>query len=80
MSAKLVRNYIVALAVGDVGHLAVTGWGMGVKGMLDVGGWSSVAWGNMGITGGLLAVRLAWLGGWFGESETVVRRQEQKSN
>ena len=75
----LVRNYLIALAVGDVGHLAVTGWSMGVKGVMNVGGWSSVAWGNIGITVGLLMVRLAWLGNWFQEREDVARRQEQKS-
>ncbi|SLM38435.1 hypothetical protein LPUS_08649 [Lasallia pustulata] len=64
---KVVRNYIAALAIADVGHLVVTGLGLGWEGFLDVRGWNDMAWGNVGVTTGLFVTRVGYLIGLFGE-------------
>ena len=67
---KVVRNFLIACAIADVGHLAVTYRVMGHGPFTDVTGWNAVAWGNIGITFGLLLTRLAYLGGWFGKGSS----------
>ncbi len=68
---KVVRNFLVACAVADVGHLYVTCAVMGGKGFLDVGHWNAMAWGNIGITAGLLVTRVLYLVGAFGDDLVV---------
>ena len=68
---KVVRNYVIALAIGDVGHLIVTGLGLGWVGLLDMRGWNDMAWGNVGVTAGLLVTRAAYLMGLFGEDRVA---------
>lgn len=68
---KVVRNYVIALAIGDVGHLIVTGLGLGWEGFLDVRGWNDMAWGNVGVTAGLLVTRVGYLMGLFGEDRVA---------
>lgn len=47
---RVVRGYLAALAVGDVGHLAVTYRVLGYTRYVDVAGWNPMAWGNIGVT------------------------------
>ncbi len=56
----VVRNYLVALLVADIGHLAVT-YSMFPRGMsfADVAQWNAMTWGNVGAT---VSVRAALLG------------------
>lgn len=68
---KVVRNYVIALAIGDVGHLIVTGLGLGWDGLVNVRGWNDMAWGNVGVTAGLFATRAAYLMGLFGEDRVA---------
>ena len=75
---KVVRNYILALAVGDVGHLVVTGLGLGWEGLLDVGGWNDMAWGNLGVTTGLFVTRVGYLMGLFGEDRVAGVKGEKR--
>lgn len=55
--AKVVHNYLLACAIADVGHLYVTYAIMGHTDFMDVQGWNSMGWGNIGITLGLFLVR-----------------------
>ena len=63
---KVVRNYVVALAIADIGHLVATASVVGYGHLFDVGNWNSMAWGNVGATAFLFITRLAYLTGLFG--------------
>ena len=63
---KVVRNFLVACAIADVGHVYVTYVGMG-KDFWDVANWNGLAWGNIGATGSLFVVRCLYLLGAFGQ-------------
>ena len=52
---KILRNYVIALALGDVGHLVTTYVGMGSDGFIDISGWNANALGNVGITVSILS-------------------------
>ncbi|KAK3394092.1 hypothetical protein B0H63DRAFT_444279 [Podospora didyma] len=47
---KVVRNYLIALWVADIGHVAITCLAMGGKRSFAFGDWNPVTWGNIGIT------------------------------
>jgi hypothetical protein len=48
--AKVVRNYVIALWLADIGHVAITCYVMEYKRMVDIGNWNSMTWGNIGAT------------------------------
>ena len=68
---RVVRNYILACAIADVGHLWATYAVMGQKDFLDAMNWNAVAWGNIGITVALLITRVLYLAGMLGEDKVV---------
>lgn len=59
------RNFLIACAIADVGHLAVTYHVMGHVKYVDVVNWNSMAWGNIGVTVFLFLVRVGYLLGLF---------------
>ncbi|KAF8848789.1 hypothetical protein BDZ45DRAFT_709106 [Acephala macrosclerotiorum] len=63
---KVVRNYVIALWIADIGHVAVTCWVMDYEKLVNVAGWNPLTWGNIGATLGLFSVRTAYLFGLFG--------------
>ncbi|KAI4237228.1 MAG: hypothetical protein LQ349_002024 [Xanthoria aureola] len=65
--AKVVRNYLVACAIADIGHLWVTYEVLGYANFVDVKGWNSLAWGNVGFTFFLFVTRIAYLAGLLGK-------------
>jgi len=64
--AKVVRNYVIALWLADIGHVAVTCYVMEYERMVDFANWNAMAWGNIGATAVLFSVRTAYLLGFFG--------------
>lgn len=68
---RVVRNYLIACAIADVGHVGVTGVGMGWERFVDVGGWNKLAWGNVGVTSFLFVSRCAYLAGLLGGDRVV---------
>jgi hypothetical protein len=68
---KVVRAYLFALWLGDIGHLGITLYAMGLDGILDFGNWSSVVWGNIGITFFLFIVRSLYLQGFLDDKVDV---------
>lgn len=46
---KVVRNYIIALWIADIGHIFMCYLAMGDT-FFDVAGWNAMAWGNVGCT------------------------------
>ncbi|PSS12446.1 hypothetical protein M430DRAFT_36572 [Amorphotheca resinae ATCC 22711] len=67
--ARVVRNYLIALAIADVSHVGVTWYAMGHERAVDVASWNSMTWGNIGVTTLLFVVRLAYLAGLFGPDQ-----------
>lgn len=63
---KVVRNYLVACAIADVGHVYVTYLAMGWDAFVDVQAWNALTWGNIGATAFLLVNRIAYFMGVFG--------------
>jgi hypothetical protein len=47
---KVVRNYLVALWVADIGHIVLTYRGLGHDSFMDVGSWNAMTWGNVFVT------------------------------
>lgn len=47
---KVVRNYLIALWIADIGHIAVCYVGLGLERFVDVASWNSMTWGNVGAT------------------------------
>lgn len=47
---KVVRNYLVALWIADIGHVAACYYVLGYDRFIDVGSWNSMTWGNVGAT------------------------------
>ena len=68
--AIVIRNYLFACALGDVGHLWATYRVIG-ENFVDIGNWNGMAWGNIGVTAFLLIVRLMYFAGAFGKDRVV---------
>ncbi|KPM40469.1 hypothetical protein AK830_g6094 [Neonectria ditissima] len=47
---KVVRSYLVALWLGDVGHILFSGYGLGKDKLLNPAEWNAMAWGNVAVT------------------------------
>ena len=76
--AHVVRNYLIACAIGDVGHIWACYTAMGGRDFFDVQGWNATAWGNIGITAFYLVSRILYLLGALGEDKSS-RSQGQRS-
>jgi hypothetical protein len=63
---KVVHAYVVALAIGDVGHFWGTCYMTGWAASWDVMSWNAMAWGNIAAVIALFSVRSAYLLGMFG--------------
>lgn len=72
---KVVRNYLVACAIADVGHLWVTYHVLGYANYVNVQRWNSLAWGNIGFTFFLFVTRVGYLTGCFGKNKVTVSRK-----
>ena len=59
----MVRNFLIACAIADVGHLAVTYHVMGYRDFTNIQGWNSMAWGSIGVTALLFLTRVGYLAG-----------------
>jgi hypothetical protein len=67
---KVLRNYLVSLAIADIGHIYVTYLAMGWDLFFDVGAWNVLTWGNVGATGFLFVNRIMYFLGVFGYAES----------
>ncbi|KAL2114737.1 hypothetical protein VUR80DRAFT_47 [Thermomyces stellatus] len=63
---KVVRNYLVALWIADISHIALTWHALGHDNFVDVTGWNAMTWGNVGATATLFFTRTAYFLGVFG--------------
>ncbi|KAF4510141.1 hypothetical protein G6O67_002055 [Ophiocordyceps sinensis] len=69
---KVVRNYLIALWLGDIGHVAFSCHGLGAERMMNPSRWNAMAWGNIAVTMFLFAMRSAYL---LGERRYVAPRR-----
>ncbi|PMD46390.1 hypothetical protein L207DRAFT_551541 [Hyaloscypha variabilis F] len=76
---KVVRNYVIALWLADIGHIATTGYVMGIDRFVDFANYNPTTWGNVGVTAFLCATRTAYLLGLFGPDKKplAARKKEQ---
>ncbi|KAF2488907.1 hypothetical protein BU16DRAFT_531945 [Lophium mytilinum] len=74
---KTVKAYLLALWIADIGHIVVTLWGLGVDGW-SVSSWNGMAWGNVGFTAFLFAVRSIYFLGLFGDDEDEEKVEKVK--
>ncbi|TDZ34129.1 hypothetical protein C8034_v009200 [Colletotrichum sidae] len=63
---KVVKSYLVALWIADLGHIYVCYHVLGPDRFLDVASWNSMTWGNVGVTAFLCLTRTAYLLGLLG--------------
>lgn len=49
---KVVRNYLWALWVADLGHIGLTAYLLGLKRFMALSEWNAMTWGNIGVTVG----------------------------
>ena len=48
--SKVVKNYLFALWLGDIGHVFFSCYGLGLQRSLSVADWNAMAWGNIAAT------------------------------
>lgn len=48
--AKVVRSYLWALWLGDIGHVLFSGYGLGLTRLMSPHEWNAMAWGNIAVT------------------------------
>jgi len=65
--ARVVKRYLWALAIGDVGHLFSVWWFSGSGYFFGVSQWNALAGGSIGFTTFLLLTRIVTLMGGFGD-------------
>lgn len=58
---KVLRSYVIALGIGDVGHFLATYLAMGHEVFVDVARWNFLAWANFAFSVFLLVNRIAYL-------------------
>ncbi|KAF7156426.1 hypothetical protein CNMCM5623_010096 [Aspergillus felis] len=75
---RVLRNYLYALAIADVGHIYVTYCCMGHDRFVDVMNWNVLTWGNVGVTGFLMINRIAYLTGLFGEAKGAANKIQKR--
>ncbi|TVY73508.1 hypothetical protein LSUE1_G006446 [Lachnellula suecica] len=64
---KVVRNYVVALWIADIGsHVAITCYNIEYAELVNFAEWNPMTWGNIGATVALFLTRTAYLLGIFG--------------
>ncbi|KAF2457519.1 hypothetical protein BDY21DRAFT_344070 [Lineolata rhizophorae] len=76
----VVKAYLCALWLGDVGHVAVSAWAVGWQGLRAWRAWTAAIWGNVGVTVLLWLLRTAYLAGLFGgEKEEEEKKKKKRS-
>ncbi|KAF5682691.1 hypothetical protein FDENT_7543 [Fusarium denticulatum] len=63
---RVVRSYLVALWLADIGHVGFSSYGIGRDMLLSPLQWNAMTWGNVGMTLFLFFTRTAYLTGFFG--------------
>ncbi|GKT96099.1 hypothetical protein Ct61P_13949 [Colletotrichum tofieldiae] len=75
---KVVRGYLGALWIADIGHIYVCYNVLGLDRFLDVAHWNAMTWGNVGVTAFLCLTRTAYLLGLFGPDVPARKTAKKK--
>ncbi|KAI5464100.1 hypothetical protein BGZ63DRAFT_401080 [Mariannaea sp. PMI_226] len=75
---KVVRAYLVALWLGDIGHVFFSGYGLGKDLAMKPAEWNAMAWGNIAVTVWLFLMRSAYFLGIFGPDQVAVAPAAKK--
>ncbi|EGC41647.1 conserved hypothetical protein [Histoplasma capsulatum var. duboisii H88] len=67
---KMVRNYLIVLAIADLGHIFSVYWCIGFRDLINVWEWNDLLWGNVGASVILFVNRIAYLLGAFGHAKS----------
>lgn len=62
----VVRNYLLVVALADLGHIYAVYKVFGYSHFMDLGSWNDTTWGNVGVSAFLHVNRLATVLGVFG--------------
>ncbi|KID89480.1 hypothetical protein MGU_03527 [Metarhizium guizhouense ARSEF 977] len=76
---KVVRGYLWALWLGDIGHVAFSCYGLGKERMMNPSGWNVMAWGNIVFTAWLFSMRSAYFLGIFGRDKQAVSTHKKST-
>ena len=58
---NVIRNYLIALWVADIGHVGLTLYALGWDGSLDFANWNPMTWGNVAVTvSEMVPICIAW--------------------
>jgi len=63
LQQKVIRALLIPLAVADIVHIALTLYPLPLDLVLNPVKWTTLIWGNVGITFGLFIVRMLWIAG-----------------
>ena len=74
----VVRGYVWALWIGDIGHVGATAYVMGTSTFLDFGNYNATTIGNVTATCFLFAVRSLYLLGLLGKDRVPQRQADRK--
>ncbi|KAF4124619.1 hypothetical protein GMORB2_5285 [Geosmithia morbida] len=75
---SVVRAYLFVLAVGDVGHVGLTAYGMGLNKLSRPVAWNAMTIGNVAFTLFLFVMRSLYFIGCFGPDRTAPSLAEKK--
>ncbi|PHH85893.1 hypothetical protein CDD83_11033 [Cordyceps sp. RAO-2017] len=72
---KVVRRYLFALWLGDIGHVLFSCRGLGMDRLMRPAEWNAMAWGNIVMTVWLFSMRSAYFLGVFGPDKPPTRHK-----
>ncbi|KAJ4248930.1 hypothetical protein NW757_008044 [Fusarium falciforme] len=76
---KVVRAYLIALWLGDVGHIGFSCYGLGWGKLVRPVEWNAMAWGNIAMTLFLLLTRTAYFAGLFGPDRMAASKTKKRA-
>lgn len=73
---KVVKAYLLALWIGDIGHVGLTLYAMGPVASLDFASWNPIVWANVAFTAFLFAMRSLYFAGAFGNAKSITVKKD----
>ncbi|CAG9995821.1 unnamed protein product [Clonostachys byssicola] len=76
--AKVVRAYLLALWLGDIGHVGLSLYGLGWEKAMSISDWNATTIGNVPVTIFLFLMRSSYFLGLFGPDRPLVSGSKKK--
>ncbi|VUC33165.1 unnamed protein product [Clonostachys rosea] len=76
--AKVVRAYLLALWLGDIGHVGISLYGLGWDKAMNISEWNGTTIGNVAVTIFLFVTRSSYFLGLFGPDRQPVSGSKKK--